>query len=522
MAVGPTLGTGVFIGAGQALAFGGPASLIISYAFLSLLTYFMATSVAEIAAYAPSRYGTFVTNGFRYTNNSLGFATACLRWYTMAMFIPYEITTAMVNLSMWNPGGMVAIRVGLLTFIIVGSNFLPERLFKASEALSTRIKIGTMVSFLVMSLSIGLGGATGYENWGFQYWHKPGPMHEFLAKGALGRFWGLLQCLLSACIAFTFAPELIVHHAEMAETADHPEGSETTDELRPVRRTSIPGNVFADVATTAFPYMLSSVAMGAMVAHDNPLLTNSGAGAGLSPFIIAMHTARIRILPVTGTVAILLSSVASGRSFLYMASRSLCALAEVDQAPAMFKRRTSWGVPWVAVTVTATFALLAFICVAVSSTIMFNYFLLFVTSSGYLSWLMSCIIYRRFRQRLQFQGVKYVHKFSVQPFGTYVGFFFSGLLLVANGLSSAQPGSGSGLRGLKILATYISIPIFLVLYLAHRFWDLVPGSRSHSQESSVKEPPETRVNKDRPQQAPEGAPPTAIELDQIWTMAREV
>lgn len=522
MAVGPTLGTGLFIGAGQALAIGGPASLLISYAFLSLLTYFMATTAAEVAAYTPTRHGTLVTNGFRYTTASLGFAAACLRWYTMAMFVPYEITTAMVNLGLWDPGSSIAVRLGIVTFIIIGSNFLPEKMFKTTEALFTRIKIGTLVFLLVLSLSIGLGGATGHDHWGFQYWKKPGAMHEYLASGGLGRFWGLLQCLLNSSIAFTFTPELIVHRAELADTADRPEESETTDELQPGRPSSIPGKVVSDVATTAFPYILSSLAMGIMAPYNNPLLTNSGAGAGLSPFIIGMNTARIRILPVTATIAILLSSVASGRTFLYLASRTLCAMSEVGHAPAMFKIRSSWGVPFVAVTATSTIATLAFISAAISSSIMFNYFLLFVNSSGYLSWLVSCFVYYRFRQRLRFRGVNYAHPFAVQPLGAWVGFAFSGFLLVVNGLSAAVPGSHSGSRGVKLLAAYISMPVFLVIYLTHRFRDVIP-SRLHSSENSIKnEPPEPSNSKDGPRQGPGGAPPSAIELDEVWSMGREV
>ncbi|KAJ5172713.1 hypothetical protein N7492_005306 [Penicillium capsulatum] len=522
MAVGPTLGTGLFIGAGQALAIGGPASLLISYAFLSLLTYIMATTVAEVATYTPTRHGTMVTHGFRYTTVSFGFATACLRWYTMAMFVPFEITTAMVNLGLWSPGGAIAARLGMVTLIVIGFNFLPEKMFKASEVLFTRIKIGTLVFLLVLSLSIGIGGATGHDRWGFQYWKKPGAMHEYLAPGKLGRFWGLMQCLLHSSIAFTMTPELIVHHAEMADAADHPEGPETIDDLRPARSSSIPRRVVTGVATTVFPYILSSLAMGIMAPYNNPLLTNGGAGAGLSPFIIGMNTAKIRILPVTATIAILLSSVASGRTFLYLASRTLCAMADVGHAPAMFKIRTSWGVPFVAVTATATFAIFAFICAATTSSVMFNYFLLFVNSSGFLSWLVSCAVFRQFRQRLRFRGVDHAPSFAVQPFGTYVGFVLSGVLLVANGMSAAAPTPQAGSRGLKILAAYISIPIFLALYLTQRFRDVI-SSRFPSPANSVKvEPPETSHGKSGLPQGQEGAPSHAIELDQVWSMAREV
>ncbi|KAJ5569640.1 uncharacterized protein N7459_009070 [Penicillium hispanicum] len=520
MAVGPTLGTGVFIGAGQALAIGGPASLLISYLFLSLLTYFMATTIAEVAAYTPSRHGTMVTNGFRYMTTSMGFAAACLRWYAMAMFVPYEISTAMVNLGLWNPGSAIGIRLVIITSIIVGFNYLPEKLFKSSEVIFTRVKIGTLVCLLVLSLSIGMGGATGHDHWGFQYWKSPGAMHEYLTRGSLGRFWGLLQCLLHSSIAFTFAPELIVHRAELSETADQ---TETTDNIEPTGNSKIPNNVFADVGTTAFPYILSSVAMGVMAPYNEPLLTNNGAGSGLSPFVVGINTAKIRILPVTATIAIFISSVASGRSFLYLASRVLCAMAEVGHAPRILKNRNTWGVPWVAVTATATFALLAFLSVGTSSSVVTNYFILFVNSSGYLSWLISCVVLRRFRQQLKLNHADNSGSFKIQPLGAYLGFVLSVVLLLANGLSSAVPGNQTGPRAARIFFAYISIPLFLVTYLVHRLRNSGPR-QSHRGEGSLKETcrdPAIRYHPGWVQPSQGTDPPSPIELEQVWIMARE-
>lgn len=138
MALGPTLGTGLFIGAGQALAVGGPASLLISYAFLSLLTYFLTTTAAEVATHSPTRHGTLVANGFRYMTDSMGFAAGILRWTALAMFVPYEITTAMVNLGLWNPGLTIALRMIIITTVVVGTNFLPERYFRTSASLKSK------------------------------------------------------------------------------------------------------------------------------------------------------------------------------------------------------------------------------------------------------------------------------------------------------------------------------------------------------------------------------------------------
>lgn len=534
MALGPTIGTGLFIGAGQALAVGGPASLLISYAFLSILTYLTTTTVAEVAAHTPARHGALVKNAFRYTTSSLGFAAAMLRWYTLAMFVPYEITTAMVNLGLWTPGPLIAIRLSIITTIIVGCNFLPDRVFRGSEQLCTKIKIGTMVCFLVLALSIGLGGATGHDSWGFQYWKKPGAFHEYPAKGALGKFWGLLQCLLNSSIAFTLAPEMIVHRAEAPEITSSSEIMENTD---PTIQASLPKRVTADVATTAFPYILSSVAMGVMAPYDNPLLTNNGAGAGISPFVIGINTAMIRILPVTATVAILISSVASGRSFLYLASRSLCALSELGHAPSMFQARNGWGVPYVAVAVSSLFALFALISVSVSSTVMLTYFLVFVNCSGFISSLVSFAVYRQYRKHPRLRDAHPGHRFTIQPAGAYIGVALSACLLVANGMNGALPGPRAGPRGARLASAYLSVVVFSVLYMAHRLRDNYPQKTQQRFKNDPEHRPgqahrhhSTHTVRRTPQHVPhqqgEGQrqqhDPSVIEMDQVWSEAVEV
>ncbi|KAJ5974127.1 hypothetical protein N7481_011337 [Penicillium waksmanii] len=518
MAVGPTLGTGLFIGAGQALAIGGPASLLISYVFLSLLTYLMATTVAEVAIYSPSRHGSMVANGFRYLPSSLGLATATLRWYSLALLVPYETTTAMVNLGLWKPGSTVAIRLFIITSVIVGFNFLPERTFRGTEQLFTRIKIGTMICLLVLSLSIGMGGATGHDKWGFQYWRKPGAMNEYLARGSLGKLFGLLQCLLHSSAAFTFAPELIVHRAETPVSASDMEIGGSAD---PNIRSVLPRTVVYDVVTTAFPYILSSLAMGVMAPYNEPLLSNNKAGGGLSPFVIGINTAKIRILPVTATVAIFLSSVASGRSFLHYSTRTLVALSELGHAPKTFSTRNQWGVPYVATIVTALFTLLAFMSVAISSSTVLTYFLVFVNSCGYLSWMVSCVTYRRFRHHLHKRGQSDTYRFSVQPMGTYIGFMLSAIMLLANGLVGGPAGPQPGSRASRLVAAYFSIPAFGAIYLGHRFQTMVPY-RSKAKEVPIdKDAPEGPTGAFHIQQGQPATTPETIELEQVWSIAVE-
>ena len=53
IALGGTIGTGLFVGSGQTLALGGPAFILVSYIIITILVYFIVTAITEVATYLP-------------------------------------------------------------------------------------------------------------------------------------------------------------------------------------------------------------------------------------------------------------------------------------------------------------------------------------------------------------------------------------------------------------------------------------------------------------------------------------
>lgn len=74
IALGGTIGTGLFVGSGATLAKGGPLFILIAYSILSCLVYFIVTAIIEVAAYLPVNGGTMAYYGNRNVSKSLGFA----------------------------------------------------------------------------------------------------------------------------------------------------------------------------------------------------------------------------------------------------------------------------------------------------------------------------------------------------------------------------------------------------------------------------------------------------------------
>ncbi|GFG04090.1 proline-specific permease [Aspergillus udagawae] len=470
MAVGPTLGTGLFIGGGQALAAGGPASLLFSYLFLSALVYCLTTALSEIAAHMPAQDGTMVSHTYRYASKHLAFSMGYLRWYSLSMLIPFEITNAIVSLGMVNPSPAVALRVTIPTLIIFGFNMLPERSFKRSEAVFTFLKLITTAGLVFLSIVFAIPGVPHSPVQGFHYWNEPGPMNIFIYDGHLGRFLGLLQCLLYSTIAFVFTPELIVQRIEQL-------GSEQQANILSVSR--------IDMMHLFVLYILNTLAMGVMSPFNDPSLTNHGVGAGTSPYLVAIRRSGIPVLPVVVTTLIFLSSVASGRSFLFTSSRTLYSLAEAGQAPELFRRRNRWDVPYVAVMTSALFSSFAYFSAMTSSSIVFNSLMYFITTSGCISWVGTGIVYLYFRRQTEALGFTSVHRARIQPYGAYFGIVTCTLLPIANSFIIATP---SQLAASKLLPVYFGISSFFLLYFGHHVAYAVIRRRARMKETSVEEP----------------------------------
>lgn len=158
-----------------------------------------------------------------------------------------------------------------------------------------------------------------HDRKGFRYWNNPGAMNEYLVQGNAGHFVGLLACIQKSSIAFIFGPDLIVlSGSEMV--------SPRQNFFRAVRNF---------VYRLVFFYVFGVVAIGVICPSNDKRLTNGGAGAGPSPFVVGIKNVGIPVLDSI-IAAILTNAWSAGKVYLYMSSRSLYSLAISGNAPSIF------------------------------------------------------------------------------------------------------------------------------------------------------------------------------------------
>ena len=98
---GGTIGTGLFLGSGQALAKSGPAGALIGYTFVGTIIFSVMQSLGEMATYIPIS-GAFTAYATRFVDPSLGFAMGWIYWFSWAMTYSLELTATGLIIQYWN------------------------------------------------------------------------------------------------------------------------------------------------------------------------------------------------------------------------------------------------------------------------------------------------------------------------------------------------------------------------------------------------------------------------------------
>lgn len=418
---------------------------------MTVLVYCVVTALIEVATYLPVHGGTMSYYGYRYVSRSMGFALGYLYWYALGILVPYEITAAGLVIDYWPNDVHIAVWMTIMSIVIIALNFMPVKYYGETEFWFAGTKVILMMGLLLLSFILFWGGGPNKDRLGFRYWNDPGAAHPFIKTGDAGYTISFFSTLVSSVFPFTFAPELLVVTGGEMES--------------PRRNLPIAGKRY--FYRLIIFYIFGVLAIGVTCPSNDSRLTNGGAGAGSSAFVVAIADAGISTLPSIVNAVILISAWSSGNSFLYISSRALYSLAVQGSAPRIFKTCNRWGVPWIAVSASSLFCGLTYLNVASSGATVFNWFVNLTNTWGMTSWVCCMIVYLRFRKATDAQGVERPYQSWVQPYGAYIAMVAFTLLCLINGFTVFFPGRFSASN---FLTAYIGIPIFFGMYFGHRIF----------------------------------------------------
>ncbi|NLS38616.1 amino acid permease [Fructobacillus tropaeoli] len=164
IAIGGTIGTGLFLGAGSTISKSGPTILIL-YAVLGTLFFFMMRAIGEMLYSQPDQH-TFVGFISKYLGKGPGVFAGLTYWLALIFAGMSELTAIATYVKFWFPTwNTAAIEISFLAVLVL-LNILAARAFGETEFWFAMIKIIAIISlivtgiFMVMTGFKSPGGAT--------------------------------------------------------------------------------------------------------------------------------------------------------------------------------------------------------------------------------------------------------------------------------------------------------------------------------------------------------------------------
>lgn len=219
-----------------------------------------------------------------------------------------------------------------------------------------------------------------------------------------------------------------------------------------------------------FFYILGILIMGLIVPYNDSALSSGGSYTGQSPFIIAMKNSGVHVLPSIFNAVVLISAFSAGSSYVYVASRTMYALALDHQAPKLLRRVDKRGIPYVAVLLSWLVGALAYLGINNSGGTVFSWLSALSAVAGLFAWATCCVAYLRFRSAYSLQGYDpkvLPYRARLQPYSSWFSIIMCGLVILFSGWSVFLKGNftASG-----FLTSYIGIPIFFVPWVGWKVW----------------------------------------------------
>lgn len=169
IAIGGSVGAGLFIGSGAVIGLAGPAA-VVSYVLAGALVFFTLRALGEMVVAVPAG-GSFSDYARLAFGPRAGFMIGWVYWWMYAVLVAAESVAGATILGGWVPGvpGWALALLVLLSMTV--ANVVSVRVFAETESFFSMVKVAAIVAFLVvgglwaLGLWSGSGGSSVANLW---------------------------------------------------------------------------------------------------------------------------------------------------------------------------------------------------------------------------------------------------------------------------------------------------------------------------------------------------------------------
>ncbi|OSN02312.1 lysine transporter [Lonsdalea populi] len=444
IAIGGSIGTGLFVASGATVAQAGPGGALLSYVLIGLMVYFLMTSLGELAAFMPVS-GSFSTYGARYVGEGFGFALGWNYWYNWAVTIAVDLVAAQLVMGYWYPDVPGWIWSALFLTVIFLLNYISVKGFGEAEYWFSLIKVITVLIFIGVGVLMIVGILRGGEHAGLHNWQ----IGDAPFAGGFSAMIGVAMI-----VGFSFQGTELIGIA----------AGESKDPQK-----NIPRAIRQVFWRILLFYVFAILIISLIIPYTDPnLLRTDVKDISVSPFTLVFQNAGLLSAAAVMNAVILTAVLSAGNSGMYASTRMLFTLAREGKAPAMFGRLSRGGVPRNALYATTVVAALCFLTSMFGNQTVYLWLLNTSGMTGFIAWLGIAISHYRFRRGFIKQGgdltaLPYLSSFF--PLGPIFAFV---LCLIITLGQNYEAFLADQIDWYGVAATYIGIPLFLTIWFTYK------------------------------------------------------
>ncbi|KAJ5116033.1 amino acid permease/ SLC12A domain-containing protein [Penicillium angulare] len=430
VAIGGSIGTGLFIAIGTGLYKGGPGSLLLAFIIECLMVSMLNNCLAEMSTYMPVSGG-FIGLAGKWCDDALGFMAGWNFFIYMALTVPFEISAVSVLLQYWRDDIPVVAVILVCMAFYATINLLAVGTYGEAEFWLSGGKVLLIFILFAFTFITMVGGNPAHDAYGFRSWNTGGAFHAYSADGTL--------------------------------EAKHP-------------RIYIK-KAFQTVYWRFCVFFIGgALCVGILVARNDTTLdeaiSSGKSGSTASPYVIAMHNMGIKVLPDLVTALMITTVFSAGNTYTYAASRALHGLAVAGRAPRCFAKTTKNGIPIYSFIVVMMFACLAFLRLSGSAMQVLNWLISLTTANILIDYIVITLTYINFYHACKAQNFdrsKLPYYARFQPYCGYIAFVWMVILAGCFGYESFKPWNTANF--------FLNYTMILLAPLVFIFWKIYKKTR---------------------------------------------
>ncbi|MGN1386046.1 MAG: amino acid permease [Bacillus sp. (in: firmicutes)] len=312
IAIGGTIGTGLFLGSGKSIHMAGP-SIIFAYLIIGIALFFVMRALGELLL-SNSGYTSFTEFAAEYIGPWAGFVTGWTYWFCWIMTAMADIIAVGLYMQYWFDIPQWIPAIACLV-ILLGLNLLTVKLFGELEFWFAIIKVVTIIALIIVGIVlivIGFQTDTGTV--------------------ALSNIWSYDGLFPNGASGFLFSLQLVVFSFVGVELVGVT-AAETADPKK---------NIPSAINKIPMRILLFYVGSLAVILCINPW---NQLNASSSPFVEVFTLVGIPLAAGIINFVVLTSAASACNSGLFSTSRMLFSLSKGENAPSKLAKLNKHAVP---------------------------------------------------------------------------------------------------------------------------------------------------------------------------------